>query len=208
MFSKKTSLKKLSEEEVRKQLYGGVESEDYPESSVEQLQPPAQETMRESMQELPQQPEQSPRDPKPTVKSSKKSLEKPLLIFAAVMFVAALVVALLPGKKEGDPEKTALSKPAIKQVKPVAARETTGETAYKPYTIQVAVYKNEVDAARAINRLKSKGFSPYAVEAKSKKGSTRYRIYVGAFSTSSEGKALLEELKSKHGLSDSFLRKR
>jgi hypothetical protein len=123
------------------------------------------------------------------------NLNKNLKIFLVLMMVAIGSLFILISRK--------------KMVNLDGRQEILLERTEKPilpksfYTIQVCVYEKEKDAQRLVNELKQKKFDAYLYSTSSK-SKTKYRVYVGKFS--SEKKALITQKNLRKYFKDSFIR--
>ena len=141
-------------------------------------------------------------------------------IFERLPFWVILVVAIFfgvreLGLKEGE-EKSALSE--VKKLKTITKKiskrtvlnvsevkeKATAKVLQKPFTIQIAAFKNKAMAKKAAKELKNKGYDA-AISARdlSEKG-TWYRVWVGNFVTEEQSEGLLRKLKEKYA--NSFVR--
>lgn len=69
------------------------------------------------------------------------------------------------------------------------------------YTIQVASYNERGMAEDEVRRMKKRGYAAFIVSSELPEKGTWYRVRVGSFSTRSSAERLLNELKTKEGLS-------
>lgn len=69
------------------------------------------------------------------------------------------------------------------------------------YTIQVASYNERGMAEEEVRRMKKRGYAAFIVSSELPEKGTWYRVRVGSFSTRSSAERLLNELKTKEGLS-------
>jgi cell division septation protein DedD len=103
-------------------------------------------------------------------------------------------------KKAGG--KTSDLSTAQKEI-PASEGPAVNETS-KMWTVQVGAFPDEASATLGVYNLRSKGYSAYMVEAMIKER-TWYRVRVGLVVTRNEAEELRKVLRSKEGLTDSFL---
>jgi len=199
MFKKKEKqFKELSEGDVQSKLYGFDKPSEQPKAPKKESPKKASTENKENKGDtrLNSQPKLSRVSPLFSL------FKKPAVV--PVCFVIAGLALWFIRKPSEEPPAAAKTQPVVQTIK-YTDRETD---AVKPYTIQVAVYENEVDSKRLIEKLGQEGLKAYISPTKSRTGKMRYRIYVEEFTSLAEGKPLLTELKGKTDFKDSFLRKK
>ncbi len=193
MFNKKEKqFKKLTEQEIQQRLYGIAQK--IPKKEPEQVKIAPQEVQEKKVSF----------EKSPPAELKSKSIRLPwkkVTAFALIVLVAVFGLNYFFKKQPTRKQPTSEVKQATKTPAPASLTN-------KPYTIQAAVYKNEVDAIRIASKLKKENLAAYVAKATSKKGKIRYRIYVGGFSSVNEATTLLSKLKTRMGFPDSFLRKK
>jgi DedD protein len=112
---------------------------------------------------------------------------------------------LQPAKEEASkqdqvPDKAA----AVRSQKRPLSQPTQREEPVKTWTVQVKSSANKNSADVWVDRLKTKGYNAFVVEADIQ-GSTWYRVRVGPFDTRQDAETLRKVLESKEGFSDAFL---
>jgi len=141
-------------------------------------------------------------------------------IFERLPFWIILVTAMFFGVrelgiKEGE-EKSTLSE--VKKLKTIIKKipkrtvlnvsevkeKVPAKVFQKPFTIQIAAFKDKAMAKKVAKELKNKGYdTTISVRDLSEKG-TWYRVWVGNFVTEEQSEGLLRKLKEKYA--DSFVR--
>lgn len=110
-------------------------------------------------------------------------------------------------QKEAEPEKKIEIKIDKKQAE---GRESNEKAEQKPeknakagvrYTIQIASYNERGMAEEEVRRMKKRGYAAFIVSSELPEKGTWYRVRVGSFSNRSAAERLLNELKTKEGLS-------
>jgi len=208
MFKKKQKqFKELSENDVQSRLYGFGEKQvptpSPPEASGGEGRGEGEPPKKESPDKQPNDPAIAKAKPCHSRESGNPAMSNKTWLIPAVIIILILA-AWLSRKPTETPAPITKPKPPAPTIK-YTDRETD---AIKPYTIQVAVYENEVDSKRLIEKLAQEGLKAYVSPTKSRTGKIRYRIYVEEFASLAEGKSLLTKLKGQPGLKDSFLRKK
>ena len=141
-------------------------------------------------------------------------------IFERYPFWVILVVAIFfgvreLGLKEGE-EKSALSE--VKKLKTIIKKIPKGtvlnvsevkekaptKVLQKPFTIQIAAFKDKAMAKKAAKELKNKGYDAAISASNLSEKGTWYRVWVGNFVTEEQSEGLLRKLKEKYA--DSFVR--
>lgn len=114
-----------------------------------------------------------------------------LLVISSVIFfiLAVLVIVALQRIFHS-------SEPAPK---PSAARQATR------YSIQVAVSDNIAAAKKFSEDLESKGYKTFIHKSQFKSGKDKFTIYTGAFADKGSALKLLNKLKTKEGIRDSYI---
>jgi DedD protein len=105
-----------------------------------------------------------------------------------------------PAAKSAD---EAASSPAAQEKRQIA-QPAKKESSDRVWTVQVKSSPDKKYADGWADRLKTKGYDAFVVDA-DVKGQTWYRVRVGHFAARQEAEALRSTLESKEGLSGSFL---
>lgn len=131
----------------------------------------------------------------------------------AVLVLMAVILSLflLFSKKKPAATSASAAVPATAPLKTIPINTASARTQTEPdisaheplYTIQVCIYEKEQDAQRLAEELKKKKFDAYIYNDQSK-SRTKYRVYVGEFSSKQKAMATLNELTG--SFKDSFVR--
>lgn len=73
------------------------------------------------------------------------------------------------------------------------------------YSIQVAVYGDAADAHRFSSDLSSRGYETFIKESRFSSGKRKFTVYVGGFKDKKGASRILDRLKTKEGMRDSFI---
>lgn len=219
---KKRDFDILTEAEIRKKLYGYLE-EDKPEDvkdfkkkaeiiEKEEVQKEARDRIKALEKELAStrkslqtshhkinQLENKilPKEEKPIFKkSSHFEGRKSLKVFLILIVIVAIGLILLISRK-----KTTIS---LNDTQTISLGQTEAGAPYKSfYAIQVCLYEKEKDARQLVGELKQKKFNAYVYPHKYR-SQTKYRVYVGRFSSEKSALRTLKDLKNT--FKDSFVR--
>lgn len=84
------------------------------------------------------------------------------------------------------------------------ARTSTGSGQAGKWTIQIAAFSSQEEAALAVNKYKQKGYDAYLVESRSDSGKTWYRFRVGKFTDRNTANAVRNKLVA-DGARDAYI---
>jgi len=95
--------------------------------------------------------------------------------------------------------KISFSRPKVKSA------NITVSTSKARYTVQVAVSERLADAEKFKFNLEAKGYKPFIRKSSFASGKDRFTIYAGEFNDKESAVALVNILRSKEGIKDSFV---
>lgn len=115
--------------------------------------------------------------------------------------------ARAPQETRPPQRPTATSRPRFTPTVRVPARPQTEEWADAGWTVQVTATTDAAEARALVQRLRSRGYDAYMVQAPTREGVTWYRVRVGRFSPRDRAKAeeLQRRLRSEGGMSGAFV---
>ncbi|MFH1867667.1 MAG: SPOR domain-containing protein [Candidatus Omnitrophota bacterium] len=93
-------------------------------------------------------------------------------------------------------------KPGIPQV---PAAQVSAGTSSSAYAIQVATYENLQPAEKFVSTLKAKGYKPFIYKTQYISGKDKFIVYAGRFRDKKEASNVLNRLKAEEGIEDSFI---
>jgi len=203
----------LSEDDIRNRLYGSAvgiapdlhdkplpkkkkEPEVHPEPFTQNTNNTEGERIRHDLESLRQELEQTRRKLKRMHGVKAKKMR--LMLVSSVVFIVIILFTIAAVRFIFRPR--AKSTQRVKA--PVAnARVAASST----YTIQVAVSADSADADRYTANLQSKGYKAFIHKSKYKSGKDKFIIYVGGFKSAKSAEGVLNRLKDKEGIADSFV---
>lgn len=83
--------------------------------------------------------------------------------------------------------------------------DVAAATSKSLYTVQVAVSERLAEAEKFKANLKAKGYKPFIRKSNFASGKDRFTIYAGEFNDKESANALMNNLRSKEGIQDSFV---
>jgi len=191
----------LTEEDIRNRLYGSAvgiavdtkdghsKKRDRDHKPVAQKGPPDDERakIKDELQSLKRELEQTKR--KLDRMRGLKAKKMRLLITSLIIFFVMAMLATFTLRRIFRNDN-----------RPAAAVRTDAK-----YSIQVAVSDSEAGAQKLNNDLILKGYKSFIYKSQFKSGKDKFIIYVGAFGEKRSASVILNRLKTKEGIGDSYI---
>ncbi len=204
MTKKKTALNSLSEEDIRNRLYGsavGISTD-----ALEKLpkkEKSAQKEVSEADKKYDLDRSKICNDLaalRAELVQAKKRLDRLkgvnakktrlIIISSIVIFLFILLIAVATRKIFSH----RISQPQVK----VSAKKMS-------YAVQVAVSGKSTDAENLKSGLEAKGYKPFIHKSLYTSGKDKFTIYAGTFNDKKSAKEIMERLKKREGIKDSFI---
>lgn len=202
--SDKSSLRTLSEEDIRSRLYGSAVGmamdiqEEFPKKHKgrEEKALPIKAEFEDERIKIQKELESLKRD----LEQTRRKLNRMrglgakkirlLAIYLAGFLIAVILATIFIKHLVSTPRAT----------DPVVTTTESGA-----YSIQAAVYGDAADAKKFSSALSSKGYKAFIGESRFKSGKVKFIVYVGRFKDNKEASKVLSRLKTKEGIGDSFI---
>jgi cell division protein FtsN len=199
----------LSEEEIRKRLYGssiGVATDSHDKQLSKKTKPSGGVTkiakselkderlkIKQELISLKRELEQTKR--KLSRMRNLKAKKVRLLIFSVAALFVLIMIAVFIMRHTFKSAEQPIKTKSTPLTSPAEAR----------YTIQAAVYENSDDAENFSADLKSKGYESFVYKSSRISDKYKFIVCVGAFVDKKSAAGVLDRIKTKEGIKDSFI---